>query len=187
MEVSFKVSGLKELNARLNEIADEIGDKKTNSKIVVPAMREAMKPVLEMAQANAPVDTGGLRLSLQIEARRPTRADKRSKYVSPYDSVIAVVTTASGKKLARMSEGAGLKQSKKKLGAMTQDAQYGAYLSNKFAGVKSDARAIAQEFGTAHNGAKPFLRSAIESQQSSTVNTLAAILRRRLDKYSNTK
>jgi HK97 gp10 family phage protein len=187
MQMSFRVSGLKELNAKLKAIDDEIGDKKTNSKIVIPAMREAMQPVLQMAQANAPVDTGGLRLSLQVEARRPTRADRRSKYVSPYDSVIAIVTTASGRKLARMSEGAGLKQSKKRLGAMTQDAHYGAYLSNKFAGVKSDARAIAQEFGTAHNGAKPFLRSAIEAQQTSTVNTLAAILRRRLTNYTNTK
>lgn len=187
MQMSFRVSGLKELNAKLKEIDDEIGDKKTDSKIVIPAMREAMQPVLQMAQANAPVDTGGLRLSLQVEARRPTRADRRSKYVSPYDSVIAIVTTASGKKLAQMSEGAGLKQSKKKLSAMTQDAHFGAYLAHKFAGIKSDARAIAQEFGTVHNGSQPFLRSAIEAQQMSTVNTLAAILRRRLTKYTNTK
>ena len=185
--MSFSVSGLKELNAKLNDIADEIGDKKTNSKIVVPAMREAMQPVLHTAQASAPVHTGGLRLSLQVEARRPTRADKRSKYISATDSVIAVVTTASGRKLARMSEGAGLTQSKKKLGAMTADAHYGAYLAHNFTGVKSDARAIAQEFGSAHNGPKPYLRPAIESQQSTTVNTLAEILRRRLTQYTNTK
>ena len=186
MQMSFAVTGLRELNAKLQQISSEIGDKKTNSKIVIPAMREAMKPVLNMAQANAPVYTGGLRLSLQIEARRPTKADKRSKYVTSNDAVIAVVTTASGRKLAQMSEN-GLSQSKKKLKAMTADAHYGAYLAHNFKGIKSDARAIAQEFGTSHNGAKPFLRSAIESQQFSTVNTLADILRRRLQDYKDKK
>ena len=33
--MSFSISGLKELNAKLNDIAEEIGDKKTNSKIVI--------------------------------------------------------------------------------------------------------------------------------------------------------
>lgn len=185
--MSFSISGLKELNAKLNDIAEEIGDKKTNSKIVIPAMREAMQPVLQMAQSNAPVHTGGLRLSLQVEARRPTRTDRRSKYISATDSVIAVVTTASGRKLARMSEGSGLTQSKKKLSASTKDAHVGAYLAHSFAGIKSDARSIAQEFGTARNGSKPYLRPAIEAQKTSTVNSLAEILRRRLTKYTNTK
>lgn len=187
MQMSFAVTGLRELNAKLERIAEEIGDKKTNSKILVPAMREAMQPVLQMAQSNAPVNTGGLRLSLQVEARRPTKKDIRSKYVKESDTTIAIVTTASGAKLARMSEGAGLAQSQKKLKAMTHDAHFGAYLAHNFSGVKSDARAIAQEFGTAHNPAQPFLRTAIESQQTSTVNTLAAILRRRLDTFKDKK
>lgn len=184
--MSFSVTGLRELNKKLQEISEEIGDKKTNSKIVIPAMREAMQPVLQMAQSNAPVDTGGLRLSLQVEARRPTKADKRSKYITSTDAAIAVVTTASGRKLAQMST-SGLAQSKRKLKAITADAHYGAYLAHNFTGVKSDARAIAQEFGTAHNGAQPFLRTAIESQQFSTVNTLAEILRKRLQNYRTNK
>jgi HK97 gp10 family phage protein len=187
MQMSFAVTGLRELNAKLEKMANEIGDKKTNSKILVPAMREAMKPVLQMAQSTAPIDTGGLRLSLQIEARRPTKKDIRSKYVNYSDSTIAIVTTASGRKLARMSEQGGLTQSKKRLAAMNPDAHVGAYQANKFKGIKSDARAIAQEFGTAHNGPQPFLRTAIESQKTATVDNLATILRRRLDTYKDKK
>ena len=187
MQMSFAVTGLRELNAKLEKIANEIGDKKTNSKILVPAMREAMQPVLQMAQATAPMDTGGLRLSLQVEARRPTKKDIRSKYVNYSDSTIAIVTTASGRKLAKMSEQGGLKQSKKRLAAMNPDAHVGAFQANKFKGIKSDARAVAQEFGTAHNPSQPFLRPAIESQKTSTVNSLAAILRRRLDTYKDKK
>ncbi len=152
MSVSIKLEGVGSVQAVFRELADEIGDKKANSKILIPAVREAMKPVLSKARADTPVDTGGLKRSLQVEARRPNRKDKRSKYIASTDTVISLVTTAPGKKLAKM-------------------------------GIKSDARAIAQEFGTARNPAQPYLRAALESQSTSVVNNLAGILTRRIDKY----
>lgn len=152
MSVSIKLEGMGSVQAVFRELADEIGDKKANSKILIPAVREAMKPVLAKAIAEAPEDTGGLKRSLQVEARRPNRKDKRSKYIANTDTVISLVTTAPGKKLAKL-------------------------------GIKSDARAIAQEFGTARNPAHPYLRSALESQSTSVVNNLAGILARRIDKY----
>ena len=152
MSVSIKLEGVGSVQAVFRELADEIGDKKANSKILIPAVRESMKPVLAKARADAPVDTGGLKRSLQVEARRPNRNDKRSKYIASTDTVISLVTTAPGKKLAKL-------------------------------GIKSDARAIAQEFGTARNPAHPYLRAALESQSTSVVNNLAGILARRIDKY----
>ena len=152
MSVSIKLEGVGSVHAVFRELADEIGDKKANSKILIPAVRESMKPVLAKARADAPVDTGGLKRSLQVEARRPNRKDKRSKYIASTDTVISLVTTAPGKKLAKL-------------------------------GIKSDARAIAQEFGTARNPAHPYLRAALESQSTSVVNNLAGILARRIDKY----
>lgn len=152
MSVSIKLEGMGSVQAVFRELADEIGDKKANSKILIPAVREAMKPVLAKAIAEAPEDTGGLKRSLQVEARRPNRKDKRSKYIANTDTVISLVTTASGKKLAKL-------------------------------GIKSDARAMAQEFGTARNPKHPYLRVALESQSQSTVNILAQILARRLDQY----
>tara|TARA_R110000868_G_scaffold169212_1_gene404167 strand:+ start:138 stop:611 length:474 start_codon:yes stop_codon:yes gene_type:complete len=152
MSVSIKLEGIGSVQAVFRELADEIGDKKANSKILIPAVREAMKPVLAKARTDAPVDTGGLKRSLQVEARRPNRRDKRSKYIANTDTVISLVTTAPGKKLAKL-------------------------------GIKSDARAIAQEFGTAKHPAHPYLRVALESQSTSVVNNLAQILARRIDKY----
>lgn len=156
MGVSFKLEGIGSVHAAFEELANEIGDKKATSKILVPAVREAMKPVLAKARANAPVDTGGLKRSLQVEARRPNRKDKRSKYIVSTDTVISLVTTAPGKKLAKM-------------------------------GIASDARAIAQEFGTARNPAQPYLRTALESESQNTVNMLAKILARRIDQYNKVK
>lgn len=152
MSVSIKLEGMGSVQEVFRELADEIGDKKANSKILVPAVREAMKPVLAKAIAEAPEDTGGLKRSLQVEARRPNRKDKRSKYIASTDTVISLVTTASGKKLAKL-------------------------------GIKSDARAMAQEFGTARNPKHSYLRVALESESQNTVKTLAEILARRIDKY----
>jgi HK97 gp10 family phage protein len=150
--VTIKLEGIGPIADVLYELQKEIGDKQAQSKILVPAVREAMKPVLAMAKANSPKDTGALERSLIIEARRPTRRDRRSKYVTETDTVIAAVTTASGKKLAKM-------------------------------GIESDARAIAQEFGSARNQAHPYLRPALESMAQSTVNLLSGILARRIEQF----
>jgi HK97 gp10 family phage protein len=177
MGVTFKIEGLKDVYAAFEELAAEIGDKKAQSKILVPAAREAMQPVLAQAMSNAPMDTGGLRLSLQVEARRPTKRDRRSKYITDNDTVIAAVTTASGKKLKAMSEGKGLLAARRKL------AKMGVANADKFMGVQGDARAIAQEFGTARNGAKSYLRPAMESQSQQTAKRLGEILGRRINQY----
>jgi HK97 gp10 family phage protein len=158
MSVTIKLEGIGEVDKALKALEDEFGDKLARSKVLIPAVREAMKPVLQQARANAPKDSGDLTRSLIVEARRPNSRDRRSKYITQTDTVIAAVTTASGKKLAKM-------------------------------GIKSDARAIAQEFGTAHNPAQPYLRPALEANAQETVSRLAAILARRIQQFraKNTK
>jgi HK97 gp10 family phage protein len=182
MSVSIKLEGIGNVYQAFEQLAAEIGDKKATSKVLVPAVREAMKPVLTQAQSNAPMDTGGLRLSLQVEARRPTKRDRRSKYITQTDTVIASVTTASGKKLAKMSEGAGLIRARKRLLKMGATAEQAA----AFEGFQSDARAMSQEFGSAHNGAQPYLRPAIEGMAQQTVNTLGRVLARRIEQFKRT-
>lgn len=177
MGVSIKIEGIGAVDQALKQLAIDIGDKKANSKVLVPAVREAIAPVLASARTNAPVDTGGLALSLQIEARRPTKRDRRSKYITETDTVIATVTTASGKKLKQMSTGKGLEQSRKRLKKM------GVVGWQNFTGIASDARAVAQEFGSAHNPAHPYLRPALESNATNVVQRLSAILARKISEY----
>lgn len=174
--VRIELKGIGDVALAFKNLADDIGDKSASSKVLIPAVREAMQPVLRQAQEFAPKDTGALALSLIVEARRPTKKDKRSKYVNNSDVAIAAVTTASGKKLASMSQGKGLLRSKKRLTKMGFDA-------SKFVGITSDARAVSQEFGNASTLKHPYLRIAIESQAQSVVNTLAAILERRISQH----
>lgn len=152
MGITIKLEGIGAVDQALKDLEREFGDKMAQSKVLVPAVREAMKPVLAAARQNAPKDTGDLARSLIVEARRPTKRDRRSKYITQSDTVIAAVTTASGKKLKKM-------------------------------GIKSDARAIAQEFGTAKNPAQPYLRPALEANAQNTVNRLAEILARRITEF----
>jgi HK97 gp10 family phage protein len=179
MSIVTKLEGIGAVHQAFEKLVEQFGDKKATSKVLVPAVREAMKPVLAQAQANAPEDTGGLKLSLIVEARRPNKRDRRSKYITDTDTVIAAVTTASGKKLAAMSEGKGLLRARKrlvKLGTNPADAE-------KFMGIASDARVMSQEFGSSRNPAHPYLRPALESHAQETVNRLGRILGKKIDEF----
>ena len=178
--VTYKVEGLKEVLSVFNELSQEIGDKNAKSRILVPTVREAMKPVLTMARINAPKDTGDLSRTLQIEARRPTRRDMRSKYINETDTVIAVVTTKAFPKK--------LKKEFYEANADLYETDKDAYKkklkdTKKNLGFLSDARAMAQEFGTTRNGAQPFLRPALESQSENVAKKIGEILARRMNQY----
>lgn len=175
--VVIKLEGIGEVDKALRQLEADFGQKESAKKVLVPAVRESLRPVLNQAIASAPKETGGLALSLQIEARRPTSRDRRSKYITQTDTVIGAVTTASAKKLAKMSEGKGLLSARRKL------KKLGFENAEAFTGVASDARAVAQEFGSARNPATPYLRPALEANAQTTVNNLAQILARRINEY----
>lgn len=149
--VTFQADGFDEFEELLTKITNEFGYKDAQG-ILRKAVRVSMQPVLQTAKILAPVDTGAMVASLQIEARKPTRKDRQSKYVEQNDAVISAVTTAPGYKLAKK-------------------------------GIKSDARAVANEFGTAKMAGKPFMRPALESQSVSVLSTLSDELRVQLERY----
>ena len=163
--VKVQYTGFNDLANVFKEMQSDF-NAQDQKKILTNAVRKSMQPVLRKAQALAPADTGALRASLQVEARKPSRKDKKSIYVNPNDAVIATVTTASGNKLAKRSF-LNVKTGKKETG------------------IASDARAIANEFGTANMGAKPFMRPALESSKGVVINDLAGSLKTALDKYKS--
>jgi len=55
MSVKFAVNGLKETLDAFKEFQEQFGDKDAKSKVLIPAVREAMKPVLAMAKALSPI------------------------------------------------------------------------------------------------------------------------------------
>ena len=176
----IEVTGLAEALAVFQEMSEEIGDKKATSKILIPAARESMKPVLAMAKSLAPFETGDLSRTLQIEARRPNKRDKKSKYIDDKDTVIALVTTKAFPKKKRQEffkENASLYAENKT--AFRKKFKEYAYSLN----FPYDARAIAQEFGSASNPPHPFMRPALESNASQVANKFGEIIGRRIEQF----
>lgn len=166
-KVTFQIEGMKEFEQLIQEMQEDFGEK-DQKKILNKAVRKSMASVLSAAKTRSPVDTGALQASLRLEVRKPSRKDKRSKYVMPTDIVIGNVTTAPGKVLAK----------KRFMNVKTGKIQKG---------IESDGRAIANEFGTASMPANPFLRPAMESQAGNVVNSLGDSLKEVLTKYRSKK
>jgi HK97 gp10 family phage protein len=169
--VKVEFEGARELKDLFQQIEKDFGEKDAQN-ILRNAVRKSMKPVLLTARTLAPKDTGALAASLQVETRKPSNKDKRSKYVDLNDVVIGAVTTASGKKLAK-----GLR-------LYDTEASYKAKKDvYKNVSVQSDARTIAMELGTAKTPSQPYLRPALESSAASVTGSLGDSLKFSLEKY----
>ena len=181
--VTMKWEGFKEFEALLDEITEDFGEK-DSKKILQNACRTAMIPVLNSARSNLEthgnVDTGQLLASLQLEARKPNKKDKHSRYTSPTMVMISRVTVAPGGKFYPDGDLGGKSKLLKK------------QFKNKKTGAKehmhSDARAFAIEFGTAkwHKGeGMPFIRPALESNAQAVTDSLVNSLKQALSKYQS--
>ena len=174
----FQVNGLQATLEVFDKLRDEIGDSNSRSRILNPVCREAMKPVLAMAQALAPVDTGLLQESLTIFSRRPTGKDKQSRYIGPNDSAIAVVSTRPIPRRLRKNAYEATKNIKDKNDRKRAIKKY-----FEEQGIFYDARAIANEFGTANRSAHPFLRISLESQAQTVSDYLGILLKQKIEAY----
>jgi HK97 gp10 family phage protein len=165
-KVSVEFQGFEEFKELADQIVDDFGYKDA-SNIMVAAARLSMRSALDLAKSLAPSDTGALRASLQIEARKPRNKDQRSKYIQKDDVAIALITTAPGKKLAKTA----FKNERNTRSNIKQ------------VGIKSDARATIMEFGSAKTPAQPYLRPALESSSGAVTSDLGKALGKALENY----
>lgn len=173
----FSVTGIKETSELFQQMAEEMGDSKATSKFIVPMMKKALMPVLVAARLLAPRDSGLLAKNLTINAKRPSAKDKRSKYINDSDIAIAKVEVmpiaakhkAEAKQLTSQFAQKNIKFNKKK------------YYEAR--GYFYDARAIANEFGTANRAAKPFLRPAMEGQAGQVLDLLSLLIDQKIRQY----
>ena len=180
METRFEVNGVSDTLQVFEQLRDQVGDAKKTSRILTKVAREAMKPVLAMANSLVPVDTGMLKQSLTIWSGRPTRKDMASNYVKPTDSAIAkVMTRPIPKHLKRevVAKYSHLLATDKKAFSRARKKFY--HSQNIF----YDGRAIANEFGTANRGAKPYLRVSLETQQQTVAELAGLLLAQEIERF----
>lgn len=184
MEAKFHITGLKETLDALNDFSEQFGDKNTRSKVLIPAVKMAMTPVLSAAKERARSDESHLlENSLVITGRRPTSRDRKSQYVTNTDSVVAYVITkpiprAIKKKFHAQYHADGNSLSNKKTYRKAAKQFY------ESKGIFYDARAIANEFGTARRPAKPFLRGALEGNIQDVTDLLKITLSQKMREYA---
>jgi hypothetical protein len=176
------VTGIQETWNVFEKLRQEVGNKETNSKILIPAAKAAMLPVLTMAQSLVPRgETEMLAASLDIVARKPTNKDMRSNYVHRGDSAIAIVTTKPiPKKLKKeMFAKVGNLWNSKNTSEFNKARK--AFYESK--NVFYDARAVAMEFGTKNVAARPYIRVSLESQSQMVSQLLGMFLKQKIEQY----
>jgi HK97 gp10 family phage protein len=141
--MTLKTYGFEDFDAVLTEMGNEFGYTDVNKKVLIPALRNAMKITAPYAKGLARVNTGRMRDSIIIEARRPTDRDKKSKYIYDNDAAIAIVS------------------------------------------VRQSAVSLGEEFGTANKAGQPFIRPALEANQSTILQTLAEELAKKIQRYKS--
>ena len=109
--INFKIEGLKELEAVLVEMGNEFGGSdKAVSKVLKPAVREAIKPMHAMAVSLAPYDEKNytqkhLKASIKMAVRQTNARDKRSYFVGKNAVVSGIVYAKTDERRLAMEFG----------------------------------------------------------------------------------
>jgi HK97 gp10 family phage protein len=141
--MAIETYGFDDFDAILTQMGQEFGYTDVNKKVLIPALRNAMKVTLPYAKSLARSNTGQMRNSIMIEARRPTDRDKKSKYIYDSDAAIAIIS------------------------------------------VKQSQVSLGEEFGTAKKAGQPFIRPALEANQSVILQTLSDELKKKIERYKS--
>lgn len=82
MDVTVKISGLKEANKALYAYSRQLGDR-----VVIASLRQGANLVLRQARANAPVRTGALRRALVVKKSRLYNGKRTTGVIGLYLSL----------------------------------------------------------------------------------------------------
>jgi HK97 gp10 family phage protein len=101
--LTFKAEGFKELEDLLVEMGEDLCYGKTASRVLIPAVKAAMQPVLDTARQMAPYDETNntskhLRDTLRLNVRVPTPRDQKSIYIEKDDIVMGLVSVRTDKR-----------------------------------------------------------------------------------------
>ena len=101
--LTFKAEGFQELEELLIEMGEDLCYGKTASRVLIPAIKVAIQPVLQAARQLAPYDEDNttsthLRDTLRVTVRTPKPKDLRSMYIDKNDIAIGIVSVKTDKR-----------------------------------------------------------------------------------------
>lgn len=157
MRATFKVSGLKELDAALGELA-----KATASAVGKRVLMKAAQPIVDEAKRLVPENTGRLKQGIVATTKKPRGHASKAAFA------------------AAMRAGATRAQAGAAQRAFNRDNP-GA-LAEAFVQTGRGFYAQFQEFGTQNHPPHPFMRPALEAKGEEAINIIAAEMRPEIDK-----
>jgi len=189
-ETQTKFYGFSELESLLLEISQEFGAGDATKNVLIPAAKKSMKVVLQAAKNNLRPghgeDTGQLKRTLRVTARAVRPKDLRSKYVKKGDVVIATVSAKLVKKFVNDGKG-GVKNIGDVSDGRAMFVEYGTKNKNMSVNVEGLSRkaasAVQREFGTVRMEARPYLRPALQANQTEVTENLRTELKTILENY----
>lgn len=147
MTTTFKIEGLKELEAALSELGD-VSVRKASAR---RALVKAAKPFAEEIQSLAPQRSGHLKRSVRIGASG----------------------NVGGAEFARVLRSGGSREDAVAAMREVRRSKSGVEIA---VGPGRNPQALFQEFGTEHHAPQPFVRPAWESNQDGMVEAIKAEL-----------
>jgi HK97 gp10 family phage protein len=134
MKVTVKVEGLRSLKAALDELP-----KATARNIMLRVLKQHAEPIASAARQLAPVDTGDLKRSIRVLARKTGGDAGKAAFAEA------------------MRSGASRAEAGQAARAANRSARNAVLV---LIGPGRQPQAIMQEFGTEHHPAQPFMRPA---------------------------
>ena len=95
--MKIETFGFDDFDKTLTQMGEDFGYTDVNKKTLIPALKAAMMVALPTAISLARKDTGKMKESIRVDARRPTDGDQESKYVYSYDAAIAILSVKQSK------------------------------------------------------------------------------------------
>ena len=94
---TFKAEGFKELHDVLIEMGEDLCYGKTAKRVLIPAVKAAMKPVLEQVKTTIPYDEknrSGVHMkdTVRLSGRVPNSRDMRAQHADPDAVAIGIVS-----------------------------------------------------------------------------------------------
>lgn len=156
--MTVKISGLRELDAALAQFK-----KSTARGVMNRALKKAAKPIAEQARADAPVDTGELRESINIRVKGPGGSAGKAAFA------------------AAMRSGATRGEAAK--AAREANREAGSQPMSAVVSIGADApHAVFAEFGTRTKSGTMFLSAAMKGRAKDALALVGKELKSEIDK-----
>lgn len=156
-----RIEGLRELEAGLENLT-----KRTGKAAILRGMKNAMKPMRDLAKSYAPYEYGGLEKSIIMTTKRP------ADYQDPGKAAYAEAMRSGA---TRAQAGAALRSAVAGSGGIIE----------LFMGPNRHPKAVQTEFGNRHQQADPYMRPAFDAEGRPTFERLAEEIRREIEKSAS--